>query len=568
MLVYDVASYHNDPRCAEIGRRAKLTDTLTHIGAVPMFFNSRRSTVHATHGMVATSQPLAAMAGLRVLMDGGNAVDAAVATAATLNVVEPMSTGVGGDVFALIWKAADKEVLALNGSGRAPMAATIEDLQAKGHRRMPAFGPLSVSVPGTVHGWEVLLKSEGTMTLADALAPAIDYAENGFPVSDIIGFQWKQQEDKLAALPSGQEMLVNGRAPREGDLMRLPTLARTLRAVAEGGSEAFYTGPIAAAMADFVQEQGGWLSEQDLAAHRSDWDEPISTDYRGVTCWECPPNGQGIIALEALNIVEGFDVAGMGPQSVDRYHHLIEATRLGFADAFEYLADPRCAEVPIDGWISKEYARWRRTLIDPERAMDSAPYGRMVPGSDTVYISVIDGAGNACSLINSVFANFGSGLVAPGTGIVLHNRASLFSAVPGHPNALTGGKRPFHTIIPAMATRDGELWLSYGVMGGFMQPQGHLQVITNMVDFGMDAQDALNALRFQIAGDGVWLEGDVDQDVVTGLHRRGHRVNVMHGPQRGGAGGMGGGQIISRDPDSGVLSGGSEPRKDGAAVGW
>ena len=533
-----------------------------------MFFNSRRSTVHATHGMVATSQPLAAMAGLRVLMDGGNAVDAAVSTAATLNVVEPMSTGVGGDVFALIWKAADKEVLALNGSGRAPMAATIADLQAKGHRRMPAFGPLSVSVPGTVHGWEVLLKSEGTMTLADALAPAIDYAESGFPVSDIIAFQWKQQEDKLAALPSGQEMLVNGHAPREGDLMRLPTLARTLRAVAEGGSEAFYTGPIAAAMADFVQEQGGWLSEQDLAAHRSDWDEPISADYRGVTCWECPPNGQGIIALEALNIVEGFDVAGMGPQSVDRYHHLIEATRLGFADAFEYLADPRCAEVPIDGWISKEYARWRRTLIDPERAMPTAPYGRMVPGSDTVYISVIDGAGNACSLINSVFANFGSGLVTPGTGIVLHNRASLFSAAPGHPNALSGGKRPFHTIIPAMATRDGELWLSYGVMGGFMQPQGHLQVITNMVDFGMDAQDALNALRFQVAGDGVWLEGDVDQEVVTGLHRRGHRVNVMHGPQRGGAGGMGGGQVISRDPDSGVLSGGSEPRKDGAAVGW
>ena len=533
-----------------------------------MFFNSRRSTVHATHGMVATSQPLAAMAGLRVLMDGGNAVDAAVTAAATLNVVEPMSTGVGGDVFALIWRAADKEVVALNGSGRAPMAATIEDLQAKGHRRMPAFGPLSVSVPGTVHGWEVLLASEGTMTLAEVLAPAIDYAENGFPVSDIIGFQWKQQEDKLAALPSGQEMLVNGRAPREGDLMRLPTLARTLRAVAEGGSEAFYTGPIAAAMADFVQEQGGWLSEQDLAAHHSDWDEPISADYRGVTCWECPPNGQGIIALEALNIVEGFDVAGMGPQSVDRYHHLIEATRLGFADAFEYLADPRCAEVPTDGWISKEYARWRRTLIDPERAMATAPYGRMVPGSDTVYISVIDGAGNACSLINSVFANFGSGLVAPGTGIVLHNRASLFSAAPGHPNALAGGKRPFHTIIPAMATRDGELWLSYGVMGGFMQPQGHLQVITNMVDFGMDAQDALNALRFQVAGDGVWLEGDVDQDVVTGLHRRGHRVNVMHGPQRGGAGGMGGGQVISRDPDSGVLSGGSEPRKDGAAVGW
>ena len=258
----------------------------------------------------------------------------------------------------------------------------------------------------------------------------------------------------------------------------------------------------------------------------------------------------------------------MGPQSAERYHHLIEATRLGFADAFEYLADPRCAEVPTEMWTSKEYAKGRRGLINPERAMDSAPYGKMVPGSDTVYISVVDGAGNACSLINSVFANFGSGLVVPGTGIVMHNRASLFNVRPGHPNSLEGGKRPFHTIIPAMATRDDELWLSYGVMGGFMQPQGHLQVISNMVDFGMDAQGALDALRFQVAGDSVWLEGDVDDAVVMGLHERGHRVNVMHGPQRGGAGGMGGGQVISRDPESGVISGGSEPRKDGAAVGW
>ena len=351
-------------------------------------------------------------------------------------------------------------------------------------------------------------------------------------------------------------------------MMRLPTLAGTLRAIAEGGSDAFYRGPIAKAMANFVQEQGGWLSEKDLADHRSDWDEPIKTDYRGVDCWECPPNGQGIIALEALNIVEGFDLAGMGPQSPDRYHHLIEATRLGFADAFEYLADPRCADVPVDRWIAKDYAAGRRGLIDPARAMPTAPYGKMLPGSDTVYISVIDGAGNACSLINSVFANFGSGLVAPGAGVVLHNRAALFNTEPEHPNALAGGKRPFHTIIPALATRDGELWLSYGVMGGFMQPQGHLQVITNMVDYGLDAQGALDALRFQVAGDAVWLEGDVDNRVATELHRRGHRVNVMHGPQRGGAGGMGGGQIVSRNPETGVLSGGSEPRKDGAAVGW
>ena len=533
-----------------------------------MFFDSRRSTVHATNGMVATSQPLAAMAGLRVLMDGGNAVDAAVAAAATLNVVEPMSTGVGGDLFALVWKASDKQVVALNGSGRTPMAASIEDLRAKGHHRMPPVGPLSISVPGTVHGWETLLSSEGTMALSDVLKPAIRYAEDGFPVSDIIAFQWRRQEGKLAALASGQELLKDGRGPREGELMKMPTLAGTLRTISEGGSAAFYKGPIATAMADFVQEQGGWLAEADLASHHSDWDEPIKTDYRGVTCWECPPNGQGIIALEALNIAEGFDIAGMGPQSADRYHHLAEATRLGFADAFEYLADPRSVEVPTAAWASKEYAAKRRALIKSDRAMVTAPYGKMVPGSDTVYISVIDGAGHACSLINSVFANFGSGLVIPGTGIVMHNRAALFQMNPEHPNALAGGKRPFHTIIPAMATRDDELWLSYGVMGGFMQPQGHLQVISNMVDFGMDSQGALDALRFQVVGDELWMEGDVANSVVDDLHRRGHRVNVMHGPQRGGAGGMGGGQIISRDPESGVLSGGSEPRKDGAAVGW
>ena len=320
--------------------------------------------------------------------------------------------------------------------------------------------------------------------------------------------------------------------------MRLPTLAKTLRTVAEEERK-LLTGPIAQTMANFVQEQGGWLSEEDLATHHSDWDEPIKTDYRGVTCWECPPNGQGIIALEALNIAEGFDIAGMGPQSADRYHHLIEATRLGFADAFEYLADPRCVDVPTEMWTSKKYADARRKLIDPTAAMQTAPYGKMVPGSDTVYISVIDEEGNACSLINSVFTNFGSGLVAPGTGIVLHNRASLFELDEKHPNSLMGGKRPFHTIIPAMATRDGELWLSYGVMGGFMQPQGHLQVISNMVDFGMDSQGALDALRFQIAGDSVWLEGDVSSELVAELHRRATGERDAW-PGRGGAGAVGG----------------------------
>ena len=365
-------------------------------------------------------------------------------------------------------------------------------------------------------------------------------------------------------------MLLNGRPPRQGEVIKLPTLAKTLRAVAEGGSEAFYHGPIAEKIANYVQELGGWITTEDLAAHTSDWDEPISTDYRGVTCWECPPNGQGIAALEALNIAEGFDIAKMEPQGVSRYHHLIEAMRLAFADAYRYVADPRMADVPAGALLSKEYAADRRDLIDPERAMRHAPHGDITgfgpPGQgDTVYVSVVDGQGNACSFINSVYINFGSGLVVPGTGIVLQNRAALFSLEPDHPNALTGGKRPYHTIIPAMATRDGELYLCYGVMGGFMQPQGHLQVMTNMVDYGMDPQAALNALRFQVIGDTTLIEEELSPDVIGGLQRMGHQLQMIRGHARVG---MGGGQVIQRNPETGVLWAGSEPRKDGCAVGY
>ena len=537
-----------------------------------MFFDSRRSPVLAMNGMVATSQPLAAQAGLQTLIKGGNAVDAAVTAAAVLNVVEPESTGVGGDMFALVWHDNERKVHALNGSGRAPGAASIEQLRAAGHYRMPQEGPFSVSIPGTVHGWEMILAAHGTMPLTEALAPAIRYAEEGFPVSDYIAYQWSGQGERLAALPSGQEMLLNGRPPRQGEVMKLPTLAKTLRAVAEGGSEAFYTGPIAEKIANFVQEQGGWVSAEDLAAHTSDWDEPISTDYRGVTCWECPPNGQGIAALEALNIVEGFDVKGMGPQTVATYHHLIEAMRLSFADAYRYVADPRMADVPIRELTDKGYAARRRELIDPERAMPHAPHGDITgfgggngPGGDTVYVSVVDGQGNACSFINSVYINFGSGLVVPDTGIVLQNRAALFSLEPGHPNALTPGKRPYHTIIPALATIDGELYLCYGVMGGFMQPQGHLQVLTNMVDFGMEPQAALNALRFQVIGDTTLIEEGLAPEVIGGLQALGHRLEMMRGHARVG---MGGGQVIRRNPETGALWAGSEPRKDGCAVGF
>ncbi len=529
-----------------------------------MFFDSRRSMVLAKNGMVATSQPLGAMAGLRTLMEGGNPVDAAVAAAAALNVVEVVSTGVGGDMFAMVWNNSDKSIRAINGSGRAPAAASLDELRDQGHREMPYFSPYTVTVPGTVHGWETILRECGTMPLSEVLKPAIQYAEEGFPVSDYISYQWSTMVEKLARLPSGQEMLIDGRSPRQGEVMRMPNLGRTLRTIAEGGSEAFYRGPIAKKMADFVQEQGGWLSVEDMAAHTSNWEEPISTDYRGVTCWESPPADQGIAALEALNIAEGWDVASMGSQTPETYHHFIEAMRLSFADAFRYIGDPSMTDVPVERLLSKDYAAERRALIDPVRAMDTAPHGQ-ASGGDTVYISCVDGQGNACSFINSVYNNFGTGLIVPGTGIALHNRGALFSLEEGHPNALAPGKRPYHTIIPALATKDGELWLCYGMMGAFMQPQGHLQLVRNMVDFGMDPQKAINALRFMVAGDSVLLEEGLDPEVTGKLQQMGHRVRIVAGHERVT---IGGAQVIQRDPETGVLAAGSEPRKDGCAVGW
>ena len=535
------------------------------------FFQSRRSSVVARNGAVATSQPLAAQAGLKMLQDGGNAVDAAVATAAALNVLEPMSTGIGGDMFALIWMNKDKKVAALNGSGHSAAGANAEDVKNKGYNEIPREGEdagFSVSVPGTVDGWAMALEQYGRMTLAEVLQPAIDYATGGFGVSDIISNGWANNEVKLKYRPSGNEMLKNGRAPKKGEIMHLPQLGKSLQAVAEGGRDAFYQGDIAKKIADYVQETGGWITEADLEEHHSDWDEPISTDYRGVTVYECPPNGQGIAALMALNIAEGFDIADMGAQSPDAYHHLIESMRLGFSDALQYVADPREVEMPITGMLDRSYADSRRAGISSERANNGVTFGNPGPSADTVYLSVVDGEGNACSFINSLFNGFGSGLVVPTTGIALQNRGALFSLDASHPNYIHGKQRPYQTIIPAMATKDVELWLSFGVMGGFMQPQGHLQVISNMVDHGMDSQAALDALRFNIdvVGDGVVsVEEDMPESTVAELRRRGHRVEVVSGYDRPG---MGGGQIISRDAETGVITAGSEPRKDGAAVGW
>lgn len=525
----------------------------------------------ARKGAVATSQPLAAQAGLQMLVDGGTAVDAAVAAAAALNVLEPMSTGIGGDMFALIWDGREKRVRALNGSGRAASAANAVDIREKGLRAVPANGPhaaFSVSTPGTVDGWQAALERYGQMTLREVLAPAIDYALNGYAVSEVIAYQWQAAERELAGRPSGLELLPGGRAPRYGEVVTLPTLGRTLQAIAEGGAPAFYQGEIARRIADFVQAEGGWLTAQDLVEHHSTWDEPIHTDYRGTTVWECPPNGQGIAALMALNIAEGFDLPAMSPQSADVYHYLIEATRLAFADALHYVADPRVVELPIASLLSKEYAARRRQLIQPDQALRDVSFGQPLPAGDTVYVTAVDGQGNACSLINSVFHSFGSGLVVPTTGIVLQNRGALFSLDPAHPNFIQGRKRPYQTIIPGMATRDGEMWLSFGVMGGFQQPQGHLQVISNMVDFGLDAQSSLDALRFHVdvtGTDEVCVEAGLAGETVAELRQRGHNVKVVDGYERIL---FGGGQVISRDPETGVLMAGSEPRKDGAAVGW
>ncbi len=530
------------------------------------YFRSRRSAVLARNGAVATSQPLAAQAGLQMMRAGGNAVDAAVAASAALGVVEPMSTGVGGDLFALIWDASDRRVVALNGSGRSARAANVEDVRRRGFQRIPTHGSgaaLSVSVPGTVDGWQTALEAHGRMSLRDVLGPAIEYALDGYAVSEIIADAWQGSEAKLAARPSGLELLPEGRAPRYGEVVRLPELGRTLQAVAEGGRDAFYRGDLARRIAAFVQSEGGWLTTDDLAAHHSDWDEPIHTDYRDVTVWECPPNGQGIAALMALNLAAGFDLGAMGWQSADTYHCLIESMKLAFADALHYVADPRAVDVPIGPLLSREYAARRRQEIRLDSALRDVSYGQPGGAADTVYVTAVDGEGNACSLINSVFHSFGSGLVVPGTGIALQNRGALFSLDEAHPNFLRGGQRPYQTIIPGLATRGDQLWLSFGVMGGFQQPQGHLQVISNMVDFGLDSQAALDALRFHVDvenGGEVKVEAGLPHETIAELRRRGHEVDVVDGYARTV---FGGGQIIARDPEIRRVD-----CRIGAAQGW
>ncbi|MFQ5418471.1 MAG: gamma-glutamyltransferase family protein [Myxococcota bacterium] len=540
------------------------------MSAFGLHFASNRSPVLGTRGMVASSQPLATAAGLAMLRRGGNAADAAVATAAALAVTEPCNTGIGGDCFALFYEAATQQVTALNGSGRSPAALDLARARADGFdESLAPFHPHTVTVPGACAGWHDAIERHGTLALRDVLAPAVALAEEGFPVAPTAAFLWELgARRQLSQSPGGAELLIGGRAPRAGERFRNPTLARTLRAVAEDGPAAFYRGEVAAAITKLLRERGGVMTEDDLAEHVSTWEKPISTVYRDVRVWECPPNGQGLAALLALNILRGFDLAAQDPLGPERLHRLIEAMRLAFADARWYVCDPAHAHIPVEELLSEAYADLRRRQLDPARANTGADRGTPVAGSDTVQFCCVDGAGNACSFINSNYMGFGTGLVPQGFGFSLQNRGFGFSLDPAHPNALAPRKRPYHTIIPGLITReaDGSLYGPFGVMGGYNQPQAHMQVVVAMIDDGLDPQAALDRPRFQIqsgtAGGEVGIESGISEETLEALRARGH---VLHPADGWGRLQFGRGQIIRRDPD-GVLWGGSDPRADGCAM--
>ena len=533
-------------------------------------FQSRRSPVYSRNGIVATSQPLASAAGLEILSKGGNAADAAVAAGAALNVTEPGSTGIGGDMFALYYSAVTQRVTALNGSGRAPGALTLDRLKREGFSaELPPFHAHTITVPGACAGWFDLIEKHGSLSMSEILAPAIRLAHDGFPVSPLTAHSWQRgAQNQLKSAPNGRELTIDGRSPKSGEIFRNPNLARTFEIFARGGKSAFYQGPIAEAIVGVIKDAGGCMSLDDLASHTSTWEEPISVNYRGLRVYECPPNGQGITALIALNILEGFDLSGPLPLSTERLHLMIEALRLAFADSRWYVADLKFSNVPVEELLSKEYASERRKSIDRKRATIDQKHGTPVSSSGTVYLSVVDKFGNGCSFINSNYWGFGTAIVPKGFGFTLQNRGHNFSLDPNHPNALEPRKRPYHTIIPAMVTReDGSLYASYGVMGGFMQPQGHVQVLSALVDSGLDPQSALDLPRICIDAEGsggrVALEEGIPANVISELEKMGHPVYPVSGFDRSL---FGRGQVILRDPETGVLCAGSDPRADGCAM--
>jgi gamma-glutamyltranspeptidase/glutathione hydrolase len=519
-----------------------------------------RSPVYAREGMAATSHPLASLAAIETLKAGGTAADAAVAAVATLCVVEPAMTGIGGDCFCLVAKPG-APVWGYNGSGRAAAAITTEKLLAqKMSRKIPATSPHAVTVPGAVEAWEAILKAHGKFGLDRALQRAIGYAEDGFVIAPRVGADWAEQVAKLQPhAGSAKYYLPNGRAPDIGSVHRLPALAATLRAIASGGAKAFYEGPIAADIAATVQAAGGLLAAEDLARHRGDAVTPISTNYRGLDVVELPPNGQGMIALVLLNIMERFDFTGLDPNGPERLHLMLEAARLAFGVRETHLADPAHMREPVEGLLDKAFAKKLSALIDPGRRvpLPKAP----TPGSDTIYLTVVDRDRTAVSFINSLYSAFGTGICTEKTGIMLHNRGSGFVVEPGHPNTIAPGKRPMHTIIPALAMRNGRCEMPFGVMGADYQPMGHAHVVSNMVDYRLDVQAAIDAPRMFYEGEVTLVERGIPAATVAGLKARGHDVALRPAP-------WGGGQAIVIDWDKGTLIGGSDPRKDGCALGY
>jgi gamma-glutamyltranspeptidase/glutathione hydrolase len=526
-----------------------------------------RSTVYAPNGVIATSQPLATAAGLAVLQQGGNAVDAAVTAAAVLALVEPHMTGIGGDMFAILWSAREGRLVGLNASGRAGSLMTPEALHQRGRERVPGSGGEPVTVPGALSGWAALLEKYGTLSLAQALAPAIRLAEEGFPVTPIIAGQWAEETARLRndAGARATFLVDRERAPKAGEWFRNPDLAASFRAIAEGGPSVLYGGPLGRRIVDRVRELGGFLTIEDMAGHSVDWIEPISARFRGHTVWELPPNGQGIAALQMLRILEPFDLKAMGHNSAEYLHHLIEAKKLAYADLARWVGDPAAMAVGPDGLLNDAYIATRRARLDPRRAQERVEPGAAATASETIYLAAADAQGNMISFINSIFSAFGAGVVVPGTGFALQNRGSGFTLQPDLPNTVAPGKRPFHTIIPAFVTRPGpsgeEPWLAFGVMGGAIQPQGHVQVILNLLEFGMGLQEALDAARFRhFDGLRVGLEGPISDGVRRALEAMGHQVTLLEPGSAGGA------QAVMRLVRGWAAA--SDPRKDGMAAGW
>jgi gamma-glutamyltranspeptidase/glutathione hydrolase len=537
-------------------------------------FASRSETI-ATNGMVCAAQPLAVQIGIGVLEAGGNAVDAAIAVNAALGLMEPVSCGVGGDLFAIVWDAKSRKLYGLNASGRSPYLLTIDEVKKRGSSSMPYTGVLPQTVPGCVDGWFELHERFGKLPMKEILGPAIAYAESGFPVTEVIAHYWELGGRRLKDEPNfAATYLPGGRAPATGEIFRNPDLARTYRTIAAEGRDAFYRGSIAKTIDAFERRIGGYIRLRDLEDHTSTWVEPVSASYRGYDVWELPPNSQGIAALEMLNILEGYDLAKLGFGSPEALHLMIEAKKLAFDDAARYYADPDFVKIPVARLVSKEYAAERRALIDPDRAMrEVPPSGIVLEHGETTYLVVADRDRNFVSLIQSNYSGFGSGPVPDGLGFCLQDRGALFNLDPSHPNALVPHKRPFHTIIPAMVTRDGEPVFAFGVMGGSMQPQGHVQVLCNIIDFGMNVQEAGDAPRFNHMGsseptgevmkDGgqVALEDGFAPETVRALLEKGHHIIKD-------VGGFGGYQGIWWDRKRNVLIGASESRKDGCALGY